>query len=258
MELIGITLLQAEKFFIVLARVAAVVAVIPIFGHQAVPPRLRIGLAVFLSIIIFPLAPSVPENVSLTIGQFFVALFQSVCVGLVISFFVILIFAGVQFGGEIAGFEMGFSIISVIDPLSSSRMSLITQFQYIFSLLIFLVLDGHLFLIQGLVESFRTAPLLGVHFVPASANQLIRATSNIFVIGVKISAPIMVATLLAKVGLGILARTMPQLNVFIVGFPLQIGIGLITLVLSMPIFFYTFQKLWSGYQIDWFRFIRLF
>lgn len=257
MSRFGFSVTEIQIFLLVFIRIAAMMAVLPIFGDKSVPSLLRLGLSFFLAVVIYPVVPKmipVPEG----LPEFVFQLAQTLFVGFFIGFFGIIFFGAIQLAGEIAGFQMGFAIVSVLDPMSQVQMSIIAQFQSYLAILLFLLLNGHLMLIQGIVESFRYIPLLGAGWNGHMPQILIQMTGQMFVVAVKISAPIFVTLLLTNVGLGIVARTLPQMNVFIVGFPLQIGLGLATLAISVPLFFYVFEKYYNQFSIDWLRMIRLF
>ena len=189
---------------------------------------------------------------------FTLAIVQGIVAGLLIGFIPLLLFAGVQLGGEISGFQMGFGIVSVLDPLSESSISLIAQFDYIIAFLLFITMNGHLYLLEGVVKSFQILPLMGGSIPALLGESLIRMSSEMFVIGLKIAAPVLVAIMLANVGMGILARTMPQMNIFIVGFPVQIGIGLIILGMSIPVFAHVFEKAFFKVYGEWLVVIKAF
>jgi len=257
MNQFGFSVQEIQVFLLIFVRVAAMMAILPIFGDQAVPVMVRLGLSFFLAVIVYPIVPKsvlMPQGVS----EFIFQLSQMFFTGLFIGFFGIVFFGAIQLAGEIAGFQMGFAIVSVLDPMSRIQMSIIAQFQNFMAILIFLLLNGHHLMIRGIVESFQYIPLLGTTWTGNLAQILIQMTGQMFVIAVKISAPVFVTLLLTNVGLGIVARTLPQMNVFIVGFPLQIGIGLATLALSVPLFFYIFEKYFVQFSTDWIRMIRLF
>jgi len=252
MNLFGLTLPEVHKFFLIFIRLATIFVIIPFYGERSAPMQIKLGLALILTIVVSPLvgAQSMPVEVKSFMG-FGIAVFQSLIAGLMIGFIPLLLFAGVQLGGELSGFQMGFGITSVLDPLSQIRMSLIAQFDYIFAFLIFISINGHLYFLEGIVKSFQVIPLIGASFSGLIGESFVELSRDMFIIGLKIAAPIIVAILLTNVGLGILGRTMPQMNIFIVGFPLQIGIGLITLGMSIPVFFYVFEKLFYEFYQKW-------
>jgi flagellar biosynthetic protein FliR len=145
--------------------------------------------------------------------------------------------------------------MEVIDPNSSQGVSIIGQFQFILALLIFLAIDGHHLLINAVVQSFAIVPLGHVAISGATAEIMTRICVDIFAIAVKLSAPVIVTLFLTDVALGIIARTVPQMNVFIVAFPLKIGAGLLILAASLPFFNYVLGKLILGMDRDLLRLI---
>lgn len=258
MNLFGLSVPEIQKFILIFVRLATILVITPFYGERGAPAILKLGLALLLTIAVSPMvaANDISSELNSLLG-FGTALIQSLIAGLFIGFVPLLLFAGVQLGGELSGFQMGFGITSVLDPLSQIRMSLIAQFDYIFAFLIFISLNGHLYLLQGIVYSFQVVPLIGTSFPESLGESFIVLSKELFIIGLKIAAPIMVAIIVTNVGLGILGRTMPQMNIFIVGFPLQIGIGLITLGMSIPVFCYVFEKLFHDFYQDWLALITL-
>ena len=257
MNIFGLSFPEVQKFILIFVRLSTILSITPFYGERGAPIQLKLGLALILTIAVLPMVTDeAPLEIDSLVG-FGVALLQSLIAGLIIGFIPLLLFAGVQLGGELSGFQMGFGITSVLDPMSQVRMSLIAQFEYIFAFLVFITINGHLYLLQGIVYSFQVVPLIGASFPEIFGESFIVMTKQLFIIGLKIAAPIMVAIIVTNVGLGILGRTMPQMNIFIVGFPLQIGIGLLTLGMSIPVFTYIFEKLFHDFYRDWLALISL-
>lgn len=226
---------QIELFFLVLLRVSTIVVMIPILGDRTTPVRVKGGLAIIITVLVLPFVghPAAGADDLFTLG---LRMGGEVLIGIALGFAARLAFAGIRMAGDLVGFQMGFSIINVIDPLTSDQVSVIAEIQYLFAGLLFLGVNGHHMLIQAVSESYTMLPVLGFHMTGALAQSLIDLSRNLFVIAVKISAPIVVALLFANLGLGLIARTVPQMNVFIVGIPLQIAIGLIGVGLTVPLF----------------------
>ena len=168
---------------------------------------------------------------------------RELLVGLTLGFIIRLVFDGIQLGGQFIGYQMGFAIVNVIDPYSSTQVSIISRFKGLLALLIFLTINAHYFFITSLVKSFTLVPLSGWIFNGKLAAQLVRLTGGMFVIAIKIAAPVLVTLIFTHIGLGLVARTMPQINVFIVGFPLEIGMGFLMLGMAMPFFAWCFKHL---------------
>jgi len=228
---------QISSFSLVFLRITALIVMIPVFGDRTVPARVKAGLGLILAVIVYPflktetLPPFSANFISMIIGMA-----GEVCIGIIIGFVARCIFAGVQSAGELIGFQMGFSMASVLDPLSNTQISALSEFQYLIAMLIFLFVDGHHIFLNAIVESYRSIPPLGFSFSGSLMQMLFNYTREVFVIAVKISAPIMAVMIFVNVGLGVIARTVPQINVFIVGFPLQIAVGFFFLGLSIPLF----------------------
>jgi len=221
-------------FLLVLARLAGLVIAAPVFGNLLVPVRVRIALAVVLAAalapVVRPLAAPPPESLWGLAGALAVESALGALLGLVAQ----LIFAGVQMGGQLAGMQMGFGMVNLIDPTTHAQVTVVAEFQNLMALLVFLVLDIHHVLLVAVLESFRTAPPGGMALEGVGLRAAVALAGNVFSLGVRIAAPVMIALLLSNATLGLLARTVPQLNVFVVGFPLNVGVGLFILTTSQP------------------------
>jgi len=154
-----------------------------------------------------------------------------------------LIFNGIQFAGDLVGFQMGLRIGNVIDPMSEQQISIIGTVQNLLAVLIYLSLFWDHFLFKAMAASFRVIPIAGVVLEAPLATELIRMTGQVFVIALKMGAPLLAALFLADVALGFIARTAPQINIFIIGFPVKVGMGILLLGISLPFFSYVFTKL---------------
>jgi flagellar biosynthetic protein FliR len=225
-------------FVLVLARVSGLMATAPVLGHLSVPVRVRAGFAAVLAAALTPVVAVVPEPASLlAVGGMLVV---EVTIGVVIGLAAQLILSGVQLGGQLAGIQMGFGIVNLIDPQTHAQVSVIAEWEQLLALLVFLVLDVHHLLLQALIGSFRSAPPGAVLVSATSLQGVVALASDLFVVGVRVAAPVLIAMLLTNGALGVLARTVPQLNVFVVGFPLNVGVGLVVLGASLP---FTFRLL---------------
>jgi flagellar biosynthetic protein FliR len=231
-----------------LLRVSGFFIIAPFFGHRAVPGSIKIPIALTLAFAVGPLVTGIgpvrPESLW-QIGGWAVG---ELVIGGIIGFGFAALFWAIRMAGDIVGLQMGFAIVNVIDPNSSNQVSLIGEFKYILALLILLVIDGHHLMITALVDTYHLIPIGTAHFGDDAFNQIIRLTATIFVTAVKIGAPIMITLLLTDVALGIVARTVPQMNIFIVGFPLKIGIGFLILGASLPLLAQLFSRALT--QID--------
>lgn len=248
---------QFHILLLILLRVSAVLIAAPIFGHRSFLSRGKIGLTFMVTLIVFPIVAERGFEVPEGIFTYVFMMISEVIMGLILGFIVLLVFVGIQFAGQLAGLQMGFGIVNVIDPQSSNQISILGQFLNILAILILLSLNGHHVILNGLLHSFDVVPLGGVTLPEAVMVKLIALCAQIFVVAVKISAPILVALFLVSVAMGILARTVPQMNVFIVGFPLQIGVGMTALSLSLPLFYLVMERVIDVLERDLVTVIRL-
>ena len=233
------TLLQghAAAYLLVLTRVTGIFVIAPFFGSLNIPAHIRVGTAVAFSFVLFPIVDSygpvsAPDNVFLYAAAAAGELF----VGWLIGFVAYVTFSAIHFAGKVMDMQVGFAMVNVMDPTSGQQIPLIGSFLYNLAIIVFLVVNGHHMLIAALFESFRVVPIAGVEGNLSLAMLMANFTGTIFLTGMKIAMPITFAILLTNVGLGILSRTMPQMNIFVVGIPMQLMIGIT--VLSMIIPFY--------------------
>jgi flagellar biosynthetic protein FliR len=143
---------------------------------------------------------------------------------------------------------MGFSVANVIDPMTSQMSSVITELQYLIAMLVFLTVNAHHLFFQAIIQSYALLAPLSFHFSGQLMQFIFDTSRDIFVIALKISAPIMAVMIFTNVGLGVMARTVPQMNIFIVGFPLQISLGLIFLGITAPLFVHITQAIFISLE----------
>jgi flagellar biosynthesis protein FliR len=144
------------------------------------------------------------------------------------------LFAGALLAGELAGVEMGLGLSGLIDPQSQVRTTPIAEWQQLMALLVFLSVDGHHVVLRAVADSFHRLPLGGAGPSGAGLALAIRLAGEIFVVALKIASPVLVLLLMVNAAMGVLAKLIPQLNVFIVGFPLNVAAGLFVLAASQP------------------------
>ncbi len=232
----NISIEQTQVFILIFLRVSAVIVFIPVLGDRNVSVKIKGGLALLISALLFPHVAVNAANVGFDIFSLFIRMGTEVLIGAAIGFISQLLFAGIQMAGQLIGFQMGFSIANVIDPASTQQVSIIAEFMYLLMLLIFLAFNGHHIFISALAKSFQTVPLLGFAFSGKLPAGMVDMMKGMFEVAVKIGAPLMALMFFITIGMGLIARTVPQINIFIIGFPLQIAIGLVGMGLSMPFF----------------------
>ena len=209
-------------FFFVLVRVSAILFTIPFLESGNVPVLVKVGLAVSVSWLLVPQLDVTPPPMDSVPLNFAIGLVAEVGIGLIIGLAVQLFFMGIQLAGNVAGFQMGFAIANVVDPASSSQIPILSQFLNLFAILLFISFNAHYYFIKALVDGFEMIPLWGAHFNEDIFQLIMTLTAKAFLFAVKIGAPVIVSLLLTSVALGLIARTVPQMQIFIVAMPLKI------------------------------------
>jgi flagellar biosynthetic protein FliR len=234
---------DALLFLAILFRVSTALIMLPILGHRMIPARIRVVMAVGLSLL---MAVSCREH-AVWLGEnralFPLLLAREIMIGMIIGFVMNFIFVGHQIAGRFVDIQMGYGMANVVDPVSSISTSILSRFKGLLAIAIFLSIDGHHLLIQAIHNSLDLVPFEPALIGGAVYEGLLELSAGIFVISMKISAPVVVSLVLADVGIGIMARIMPQMNVFIVGFPVKILLGVGMLIVSVPMVIRMFESL---------------
>jgi flagellar biosynthesis protein FliR len=246
MTALSISLPQIQLFLFIFLRVSAMTLTVPVFDSRNIPASFKIGLCFTLALVLYPIVKLEPVAFSPSLIPFAVGVACEILTGVIIGFAIRLIFAGIQLAGELAAFQMGFSVASVLDPMSSSQVPVISQMMYMFAILIFLTTNAHHWVLRALVESFTLIPPFGFHSSGSLMARLTQAAGDLFVIAVKTGSPVIVSLLLVSLGLGLVGRTVPQMNVFMVATPVNILIGFLFLSLSLPLMMTYLDQLLNG------------
>lgn len=229
-----ITLPQLQMFFLVFLRIASILVMLPVFSSKGIPSIFKIGLALSISIILVATLKLDPMPVMSHIFPFAVEAIGEIMIGIIIGLSVKVIFAGIQIAGQLIGYQMGMALANVIDPNTSQQVPIMAQFIELLALLLLVVTNAHHWFIRALVESYRLVPPFGFQFNHSVMAQVVEFGANMFIIAIKIGAPIITALFLTSVAFGLIARTVPQMNVLIVAMPLKIGVGLLFMGFSLP------------------------
>lgn len=227
---------RAVLFVLVLARIVGLTLLAPVFGSRMVPPRVRIALVVFLTVSMLPsmAAANAPSVEFHSTAALLLALFVETAVGLMLGLIAQFVFGAVLMAGELAGMQMGLGLSSLIDPQNHDRVVVLAQWQNTLALLLFLTVDGHHMLIQAIAESFRRMPAGAASLSSAGLGMTVAFAGEIFVLALKLAAPVLILILLVNATLGALAKLIPQLNVMVVGFPINVAAGFFILAAAQP------------------------
>jgi len=236
--MIGLTSGQLEQwigaFFWPFVRILALLATAPIFSAKAMPVQIRVGLAALVSVAIAPALPALPP-VHFLSGAGLVLLVEQIVIGTALGFAVTLIFSAVQFAGSVISLQMGLGFSSFFDPSTGVQVPTLSNFLNLVVLLLFMAVNGQLLVLAVLMRSFAVLPIDPNIVLHATAWQtIVAAGAAVFSLGMAIAAPVLGALFLVNIALGVLSKLAPQLNLFVVGFPVLMGVGLIGLYLFAP------------------------
>lgn len=228
-----------QVFLLLFARISGLLFLAPIFGHQAVPPLIRALFAAFLAGILFLVGIGEGFPVPETFGVFLLLLLQEVVFGLLLGFLSSMIFTGIGMGARLMGLQGSFAFASVVDPFSQEQGTVIDQLYLLLAALIFLAIDGHHIIIRGVEQSYNVVPI--GDFVARTGptgelllDQVITIIGGLFLTTFRIALPVLVPLFVADVAMGIIARSIPQMPVFLIGAPAKIGLLFIILLLTLP------------------------
>jgi len=251
-------------FVLVFFRVAGMMTIMPIFGSVFLPQRFKAGLSLVLAIVIWtsaqvvpfgtpeppplPDQPQKPSRVWLvklpaaralsSVGDFISAALGEAAIGILLGLGASMIFSGMQLCGQILGFQMGISLANVIDPVNNTQVSLLSSFYFYFGTFVFLMMDGHLILVDAIRDAFRVIPLAGFTGEAVNGN-LVGICWNMlsysFVLGIRLAAPAMLTLFITEVGMGFINRTVPQIHLLTAGAPVRMLLGFIVMAISLPL-----------------------
>jgi flagellar biosynthesis protein FliR len=245
-------------FLLIFIRLTSFFIIAPLFSMRGVPNQFKVGIAFFLALLAFS-SQTIDEPIAMDIYYIFMII-KEFAVGLVLGFTAALVLYAVQVAGAFIDFQMGFSMASVMDPQTGTQVPIIGHFKYILALLFLLTVDGHHLMLDGVMQSIKLFPVELISFTVEFediAHFITTLFLEMFMIALQIALPVVGALFLVDIALGILAKTVPQLNIFAVGFPVKIFVGFIMLMLTMPFFFYVLQILFAKIVENMAQLIRL-
>ena len=238
---------QIQLFLLVFLRVTAIVMSLPIFSGNNVPNMFKAGLSLAVALALFPVIdltvlPQMAGWIYLTLG-----VISEVLLGLSIGLAIRLIMAGIQMAGQVSGYQMGLAIANIMDPATSMQTPILAQAFNLMAMLIFLAIDAHHWFFRALADSFAIIPPFEFVLSSSFIGYLMEMAGTMFIIALKIGAPVIVVLILTSVSFGLMARTVPQMNIFIVAMPLKIVVGLLFVVFSLPYLQPYLRELFDGF-----------
>ena len=216
-----------------LIRIAAMMMAAPIFSIRQIPVRFRMLLAMLITYLVHPVLPPSPV-VSVLSAEAFLIVGQQVLIGAALGFLLQMAFQALIFGGQVMAYSMGLGFANMMDPANGVQVPVVAQFWLILSYLAFLMMNGHLVLIAAIVETFRVIPIAVDGLGQAGIWALLSWASHMFAAGLVMALPVIISLLLINIGLGVVSRAAPQLNIFAIGFPITLLTGFVLIWVTLP------------------------
>ncbi|MGV3593033.1 MAG: flagellar biosynthetic protein FliR [Gammaproteobacteria bacterium] len=227
-------MLLIERFLLPFIRLGALFVAAPIFGAVTVPVRVRIILAIAVTVILMPVLGDTLAVELVSAGGLLLIL-QQLAVGLVMGLMLQFVVAAIVMAGHTIATAMGLSFASSVDPQNGTQVTILGQFYLIIATLFFLAIDGHLRLLELLAMSFEVFPVTRFVLDAGLFQEVMLYSAQMFVTGTLLALPVMIGVLLINVGFGVMTRAAPQLNIFSIGFPMSMLGGFVLMLLSMPV-----------------------
>jgi len=236
------------SFFWPFVRISSMMLAAPVFGARMMPVRIRIFMALTISVLTVPLLPAVPAVDPISFSAMGI-IFQQILIGIATGLIIQMVFQSLVIAGEAIANGMGLGFARMVDPANGVQVPVISQFFVVLATLLFVILNGHLLLIQLIVRSFEILPIAETGLSLPAIKAVVSWASQMFVGGLMIALPAVTALLVVNIAMGVITRAAPQLNIFAVGFPLMILLGFIFLSATLPSVFAQFTKLlMHGYE----------
>lgn len=234
----GILLNGIEMFILVFVRMTGLFVVSPIFGRRNIPVYLKVGFALTTSLLLMNAVKMNPVDFGENLYSYSLIIFKEFIVGIILGYIANVIFDAILMAGQMIDMQVGFGMVNVLDPISNIQVPISANFYYMISMMVLMASNGHHIIMRGLFESYKFIPAGKTAFNSILMNDVLASFSKMFLIGFKISAPVIAAVLVTDIALGIISKSIPQLNVFAVGMPAKIILGILVMVVTIPAFIY--------------------
>ena len=233
---------EVVTFLLVFGRAGGLIVGAPFWGSRVVPVLVRVWIAMLLALATYPLVPGISLQGGITLLSLLMTLSGEILLGLMLGWTAQLLFAAMRLAGQEIEIKSGLGLLQLVDPHEGGQSGIFAAFLELTAGLIFFSLNGHHLLVRALSSSYSIFPLAGEKFATRLVEGLITSAGEIFMVALRISAPVVIGLLLSDVVLGIISRAIPQMNVFIVAQPLQFALVLLLLLLSLPALVWFFAR----------------
>lgn len=253
-EMIDIILNQYQLFILIFVRVSGIFIFSPFFSSQNIPNIMKIGLSFSITLliaIVIPIDVDIENQILLTV------IIKELMVGTIIGFISYVFMSAFYVLGQIVDMNIGFGMANVVDPQNKVQVPLMGNFYYILSFLFMLLINGHHKVISALIDSYNYIPIGKLIYNDNVIEMIVNALVKSFEIGFKLSLPVVAIIFLTDIVLGIMAKAIPQMNVFVIGMPLKVFIGLAIIMITIPIFYNYIVEIFNIMFNDIYRFMKL-
>lgn len=247
---------QVAAFMLIFARISAFMVTAPLFAQPNVPVALKAGLSLLLAILLFPVVGAGAITPPDSSFEFILALVMEVAVGLALGFITTMIFTSLSVAGQYIDIKMGFYMSAIFDPMSGAQASIMARFLFLIGLVLFLNMDGHHMLLAGLARSFDIVPTMGAHLNAGLGLVVIRSFARMITVAVQIAAPVIAVVLIVDISMGLIGRTAPQMNIFMLAFPVKIFLGILTMSIMVPLMGAIFRSLFNMMERDMYLLLK--
>jgi flagellar biosynthetic protein FliR len=233
---LDIAVSQVIGFMLVVARLSGLFLIAPVFSSPMIQGRIKLMALLVLAATLTPIvAPDAPETPA-SVLPLIISVGTETIIGLAIGFSVAIVFAAIQVGASLIDTSIGFSMANIIDPINNAQGAVLGSFYSMVATLSFLAVNGHHWMLGGFKRSFDVVALGATPDIEQMMNNLFTTFSQLFAMAFQIAAPVLITLLMVDVVLGIVSRVVPQMNVFFVGIPLKVGVGLLAIIITLPAF----------------------
>jgi flagellar biosynthetic protein FliR len=247
-----------DVFLLIFVRMTGLFVVSPVFGRQNIPVYFKVGFSFLTAILVSYSIPAPDLGAYNSLAAFIFLIAKEFLIGLVLGYISYLIITAIYLAGQMIDMHIGFGMVSVFDPMSNIQIPVTANFYFILTMLMFLAIDGHHLLIYTLTDSFTLLPLnSSLVFDSDILGFFLKLFGSVFVIGFKIAAPVTAAVFVADVSLGVISKAVPQVNVFVIGMPLKILLGLLVILFTLTAFRSIVHVLMGGMQNEMTRFMEI-
>ncbi len=233
-----------EALTLILIRITALFLSAPLFSSREFPVPVKIGLGLMVSLVVFPLVPAVALPTDL--GGYTAFAAAELGVGLTLGFAATMVFSAFQLAGQHVAQQMGMAMAEMVDPFTEAEIPVVGQFQFFLAMAVYVSCGFHRTLLATTASSFEVLPLGAFRPTPALIEHMVGSFGDMLLLSFQIAAPVLVALFLSTVALGFVARAVPQINVFLLSFPIQIGLGLGMMIWTLPALMHAALKVCEG------------